>query len=103
MVGVINNYIIMVQLKTQNFWLLIKPHYAKRRLFEMPYVNVKVTPDGLTTKSKKKVIASITELLRSELGKNPETTLVIIETIETDNWGISGQTVTERRESIEQW
>jgi 4-oxalocrotonate tautomerase len=31
------------------------------------------------------------------LGKNPQTTVVVIEEVETDNWGIGGVSVTERR------
>jgi 4-oxalocrotonate tautomerase len=63
----------------------------------MPYVNIKLTPDGLTTEKKKILIKAVTNLLRDELGKNPETTIVIIETVATDDWGIGGRTVTERR------
>jgi 4-oxalocrotonate tautomerase len=64
----------------------------------MPYVNIKVTPDGLTAAKKAALIAGVTELLRTELNKNPETTIVIIDEVETDNWGIGGQSVTKRRE-----
>ncbi len=63
----------------------------------MPYVNIKLTPDGLTAEKKKVLIAAVTNLLRDELGKNPETTIVVIDTVETDDWGIGGRTVTERR------
>ena len=63
----------------------------------MPYVNIKVTPDGLTSEKKRALIRGVTELLRTELGKNPDTTVVIIDEVETDNWGIGGQSVTERR------
>ena len=63
----------------------------------MPFVNIKVTPDGLTPEKKAALIACMTELLRVELNKNPETTIVIIEEVETDNWGIGGKTVTQRR------
>ena len=31
------------------------------------------------------------------LGKNPQTTVVVIDEVETDNWGIGGETVTIRR------
>ena len=31
------------------------------------------------------------------LGKNPATTVVVIDEVETDNWGIGGELVTERR------
>ncbi len=63
----------------------------------MPFVNFKLTPDGLTAEKKKILIQRVTELLQTELGKNPETTVVIIEEVATDNWGIGGRTVTERR------
>jgi len=63
----------------------------------MPFVNIKVTPDGLTAEKKANLIAAVTELLRVELNKNPETTIVIIDEVETDNWGIGGKSVTQRR------
>lgn len=63
----------------------------------MPFVNIKVTPEGLTPQKKAILIAKVTELLAVELNKNPETTIVIIDEVETDNWGIGGQTVTARR------
>lgn len=63
----------------------------------MPYVNFKLTPDGLTAEKKQRLIQAVTELLKTELGKNPETTIVIIDEVETDNWGIGGKSVTERR------
>ena len=63
----------------------------------MPFVNIKVTPDGLTPEKKAALIAGVTELLRVELNKNPETTVIIIDEVETDNWGIGGKTVTQRR------
>lgn len=62
----------------------------------MPFVNIKLTPDGLTAEKKERLIAGVTRLLQEELGKNPATTVVIIETVETDNWGIGGQSVTRR-------
>ena len=63
----------------------------------MPYVNVKITPDGATPEKKAEVIRRITELLRDVLGKNPATTVVVIEEVPADNWGIGGETVAERR------
>ena len=63
----------------------------------MPYVNFKLTPDGLTPEKKQVLIKEVTELLQRELGKNPDTTVVIIDEVETDNWGISGKAVTELR------
>lgn len=63
----------------------------------MPFVNIKITPDGATPEKKAELIAGVTNLLRDTLGKNPATTVVIIDVVETDNWGIGGETVTARR------
>lgn len=63
----------------------------------MPYVNVKITRDGATAEKKAEVIRRVTQVLVEVLGKNPETTVVVIDEVETDNWGIGGKTVTERR------
>jgi 4-oxalocrotonate tautomerase len=63
----------------------------------MPYVNIKVTDDGVTSQQKAELIKGVTELLQKVLNKNPETTVVVIDEVSTDNWGIAGQSVTVRR------
>ena len=63
----------------------------------MPMVNVKITHEGATAEQKSRVIAEMTEVLARVLGKNPATTIVIIEEVETENWGIAGASVSERR------
>jgi 4-oxalocrotonate tautomerase len=63
----------------------------------MPYVNIKVTREGVTPVQKQKLIEGATQLLSDVLGKNPATTVVVIEEIDTDNWGINGKSVTELR------
>lgn len=63
----------------------------------MPYINIKVTRDGVTPVQKAELIAGATELLQRVLGKNPATTVVVIDEVETDNWGIGGEQVTQRR------
>ena len=63
----------------------------------MPYVNVKITREGATAEQKAEVIRRMTQVLVEVLGKNPETTIVVIEEVDTDNWGIGGKTVTEGR------
>lgn len=63
----------------------------------MPMVNVKITREGATAEQKSRVIAEMTEVLARVLGKNPATTIVIIEEVETENWGIAGESVSERR------
>ena len=63
----------------------------------MPYVNIKITREGATSKKKAALIRGVTQLLVDVLHKNPETTVVTIEEVDTDNWGIGGVSVTERR------
>ncbi len=63
----------------------------------MPYVNIRITREGATPAQKAKLISGATQLLVDVLGKNPETTVVVIDEVETDNWGIGGETVTLRR------
>jgi 4-oxalocrotonate tautomerase len=63
----------------------------------MPYVNIKITKEGATAEQKKQLIQGVTKMLQDVLGKNPQTTCVVIEEVETDNWGIGGETITERR------
>jgi 4-oxalocrotonate tautomerase len=63
----------------------------------MPYVNIKVTKEGVTSEQKADMIRGVTRLLADVMGKNPQTTVVVIEEVDTDNWGIGGETVTVRR------
>jgi 4-oxalocrotonate tautomerase len=63
----------------------------------MPMVNIKITREGATTEQKAQLIKASTEMLRTILNKNPQTTIVIIEEVDTDNWGIAGESVTVRR------
>jgi 4-oxalocrotonate tautomerase len=63
----------------------------------MPYVNIKITRDGASAEQKATLIRGVTELLQKTLGKNPATTVVVIDEVETDNWGIGGESVTVRR------
>lgn len=63
----------------------------------MPLVNIKITKDNVSAEKKAELIKGVTQLLVDVLGKNPQTTVVIIEEVDTDNWGIGGMSVTERR------
>lgn len=63
----------------------------------MPFVNIKITNEGVTPEKKAALIKGTTELLQNVLGKNPQTTIVVIEEVETDSWGIGGETITARR------
>ncbi len=63
----------------------------------MPYVNIKITKEGATPAQKAELIKGATQLLVDVLNKNPNTTVVVIDEVDTDNWGIAGETVTNRR------
>ena len=63
----------------------------------MPYVNIRITREGATAEQKATLIRGVTRLLHETLGKNPATTVVTIDEVDTDNWGIGGETVTVLR------
>lgn len=67
------------------------------RIIKMPYVNIRVTKEGVTSEQKSELIAGVTELLQKILHKNPATTVVVIDEVDPDNWGIAGEQVTLRR------
>ena len=64
----------------------------------MPYVNIQVTDEGVTSDQKQALIAGTTKLLKDVLDKDPATTFVVIDEISTDNWGASGQQITRLRQ-----
>lgn len=65
----------------------------------MPYVNIKVTKENepITAAQKQELIQGVTTLLKDVLGRGPKTTVVVIDEVEMDNYGIGGETVTEIR------
>ncbi|MEI7339988.1 4-oxalocrotonate tautomerase family protein [Pectobacterium brasiliense] len=65
----------------------------------MPYVNIKVTggTEAPTAEQKSELIREVTQLLARVLNKNPATTVVIIDEVDMDNWGVGGETTTQRR------
>jgi 4-oxalocrotonate tautomerase len=63
----------------------------------MPYVNIKITKEGATADQKASLIQGVTNMLKDVLGKDPQTTVVVIEEVDTDNWGIGGESITVRR------
>lgn len=63
----------------------------------MPYVNIKITRGGVTAEHKAALIAGVTDLLVRVLDKDPDSTFVVIDEIDTDNWGLSGRPVSKLR------
>ena len=72
-------------------------NYGTREEIIMPYVNIRITNEAVTPEKKAALISGVTDLLRDTLGKNPATTVVVIDELNTDNWGIGGETVTQIR------
>ncbi|KAB0505295.1 MULTISPECIES: tautomerase family protein [Pseudomonas] len=66
----------------------------------MPFVSVRITRDGVTPEQKAQVIAEITETLERVLNKRPDLTHIVIEEVDTDNWGYAGITTTQYRKQL---
>jgi 4-oxalocrotonate tautomerase len=63
----------------------------------MPFVNVKITRDGVTAEQKAQIVAEITATLQRVLGKRPEHTHIVIDEVDPENWGYAGVLTTEYR------
>jgi len=63
----------------------------------MPYVNIKVTDEGVTVEQKKRLIRGASQLLQEILNKDPGSTYVVIDEVNTDNWGVGHESVSEMR------
>jgi len=61
----------------------------------VPYVKVEIAKGIATVDQKRAVIRRMTEVLVEELRRNPEYVFVVIDEIETDNWGRKGVTLTD--------
>ncbi|MEK5645755.1 4-oxalocrotonate tautomerase [Paenibacillus rhizosphaerae] len=73
----------------------------------MPIVNIQVTREGttpdrdsVTAEEKAALIKGVSELLLNVLKKPLESTFVIIEEVDTDNWGWGGLPVLEYRGKV---
>lgn len=67
----------------------------------MPYVNIKITREGVTQEQKAALIKGVTDLLTQVLNKNPATTVVVINEVEMEDWGIGGLPVEEYRRTLQ--
>lgn len=63
----------------------------------MPYVNIKVTREGVTREQKAALIRGITDLLQQVLNKDPATTFVVVDEVDLEDWGVGGLPVAEYR------
>ncbi|MFM0286933.1 4-oxalocrotonate tautomerase family protein [Paraburkholderia megapolitana] len=63
----------------------------------MPFVSIRITREGVTAEQKAQVIKEVTDTLERVLHKPPEWTHIVIEEVDTDNWGFGGRTTTAIR------
>jgi 4-oxalocrotonate tautomerase len=66
----------------------------------MPFISVRITRDGVTQQQKAQVIAEITRTMQTVLDKDPRLTHIVIEEVDTDNWGYAGITTTQYRKDL---
>lgn len=61
----------------------------------MPYVNVRILRNGVTSEQKARIVSEITQTLKTVLGKKPEQTHIVIDEIDPENWGFAGKLTSE--------
>ncbi|EGC8808443.1 2-hydroxymuconate tautomerase family protein, partial [Campylobacter coli] len=63
------------------------------------FVNIRITKENgePTSEQKQELIAGATDLLARVLNKNKASTVVIIDEIDTDNYGLGGKSITRVR------
>ncbi|RAX58450.1 tautomerase [Helicobacter monodelphidis] len=68
----------------------------------MPFVNIRITKENgePTKEQKEEIIEGVTDLLAKVLKKNKASTIVIIDEIDTDNYGFGGKSITEVRKEV---
>ena len=57
----------------------------------MPFINIKVTDEGVTKEQKRQLISGATQLVVDILNKNSKTTHVVIDEIPVENWGVNAE------------
>tara|TARA_Y100000816_G_scaffold173177_1_gene124515 strand:- start:456 stop:734 length:279 start_codon:yes stop_codon:yes gene_type:complete len=65
---------------------------------EMPYILIQITKENVSQQQKQQLIQEATELGVRVLDKDPATTFVVIDEVDTDNWGVAGESVTTLRQ-----
>jgi 4-oxalocrotonate tautomerase len=61
----------------------------------VPIVRVEIAKGVATVEQKRAVIRRMTDVLVEELGRDPEFVFVVIDEVDTDNWGRKGESLTE--------
>jgi 4-oxalocrotonate tautomerase len=61
----------------------------------MPIVRVEVARGVASVEQKREVIRRMTDVMVDVLGRDPEYVFVVIDEVDTDNWGRKGLSLTE--------
>ena len=61
----------------------------------MPIVRVEIARGVASIEQKRALIRRMTDIMVDELGRDPEFVFVIIDEVDTDNWGRRGVSLTE--------
>ncbi|MDR3543627.1 MAG: 4-oxalocrotonate tautomerase family protein [Desulfosporosinus sp.] len=59
----------------------------------MPFVNLKLVKDQVSSEQKKKLIEGITDLIVNIMGRDRDLTVITIDELGRDNWAIGGKTL----------
>ena len=61
----------------------------------MPIVNIKITreQEPITADQKAALIKGVTDLLVDVINRGPATTVVVIDEVEMDNYGVGGESI----------
>ena len=62
----------------------------------MPFINVKLAGPEPSVEQKSEIIKKMTQVLVDVLGKKPDNLVVIIEAVSADNYGVGGESVSQR-------
>lgn len=79
----------MYKLVTKNNQSLVKEPAT-------PYIKVRITESA--TQAQKEVIKRFTQVMTDVLGKNPNTTFVLIDKVAFENWGMRGKSIKALKE-----
>jgi 4-oxalocrotonate tautomerase len=63
----------------------------------MPYILVQITKELVSSEQKRRIVKGATDLMAEVLGKDPGLTFVVIDEVDTDNWGVGGATASDIR------
>lgn len=59
----------------------------------MPFVNVKYVKQQVNPEQKESLIAGVMDIIVKRMGRNPDTTVITIDEIDSTNWIIGGKPV----------